>query len=130
MTVNDEYVGITPVVVPLKRGEVRPYRWSAEKEGYEPQEGVMQPRIAPGRIWGYIFTVGILAIFKGPRYMPDLMVDLKPLPTSAGVAGAGDAQSVEERLRHAEGLRSRGLISDAEYQKLRGAILDDFGDQH
>ncbi len=128
MSVNEEYVGITPVVVPLTRAQMRPYRWRAEKEGYEIQEGTMQPRVAPGRIWGYIFTVGILAIFKGPQYMPDLVVDMKPLPKSEAAAPAAVPATHEDRLRHAENLHRQGMISDQEYQTLRREILRDLGE--
>ena len=118
MSVNEQYVGITPVVVPLKRSEMRPYRWTAEKEGYETQEGTMKPRIGVGRIFGYIFTVGLLAIFKGPQYMPDLMVDMKPLPKTTSAAPAEGPSSVtvsapRDSARRSTSTRARSSIRGA-----------------
>lgn len=124
MSVNEQYVGITPVVMRVPRSELRDsYRWTAEKEGYETQEGTMHPRVGVGRVFGYIFTAGILAVFKGPRYMPDLTVDMKPLPKTASGAAPAGGESIEDRLKQADSLHSRDIISDSEYEALRRSIL-------
>jgi hypothetical protein len=45
---------------------------------YRPAEGTLQARVAPGRVVGAIFTLGILAATKGLYYFPPAQAQLEP----------------------------------------------------
>ncbi|MGH9420108.1 MAG: PEGA domain-containing protein [Thermoanaerobaculia bacterium] len=56
--VNDTYVGDTPTVFSTRDVVLRPYR--VELGPYH-EEGTLTPHLAPGRVVGAIFTLGIVA---------------------------------------------------------------------
>ncbi len=67
--VDGEFVGTTPAYHYVPRAEVTPnHRWRVEYGNCDPAEGTVATGIAGGRIVGYIFTLGILALFRGPHY--------------------------------------------------------------
>lgn len=120
-TVNGTFVGVTPATLEVPKDQLKDeYRWVVEKEHYETVEGLVKPRIAPGRIVGAVFTLGILLAFRSPTYLPTVNVELAPIP-----AAAASPQTLEERLEKIERLHEKGLLSDQEYKRLRGQLLDE-----
>jgi hypothetical protein len=64
-------IGSTPASTTIPRGQVsQPHTWRVEFRNCDAEEGQLQMRVAPGRIVSYIFTLGIVAIFKQPYYFP------------------------------------------------------------
>ena len=120
-TVNGEFVGVTPATLEVPRDQVtkKEYRWRVEKPHYEAAEGLVTPRIAPGRIVGAVFTLGILLAFRSPYYLPTVTAELPP------VVAATAGESTEQRLEKIQRLHEKGLISEQEYERLRGEILDE-----
>jgi hypothetical protein len=69
--IDGQYIGTTPIATQIPRGEVTTeHTWRVEFRKCDPTEGKFATRVAPGRIVGYIFTLGILAAFRGPYYFP------------------------------------------------------------
>lgn len=119
-TVNGTVAGDTPVTIRIPRGDLdKPIQYRVEKENYQPAEGTVTARVAPGRVVGAVFTLGILLAFRSPLYLPEVTAQLQPVPTPAAL-GQG---TIEERLQKIESLRSKGLISEQEYTRLRGEVL-------
>lgn len=118
-TVNGEFIGVTPATLEVPRDQVtkQEYRWRVEKPNYESAEGLVTPRIAPGRIVGAVFTLGILLAFRSPYYLPAVTAELPPVAAAAG-------ESTEQRLETIERLHEKGLISEQEYKRLRAQILE------
>lgn len=120
-TVNGAFVGVTPATLEVPKDQLRDeYRWVVEKEHYRPVEGLVKPRIAPGRIVGAVFTLGILLAFRSPTYLPAVSVELEPMPVAAA-----SPEALEQRLEKVERLHEKGLLSDQEYKRLRGQLLDE-----
>jgi hypothetical protein len=62
--------------------------YSIQKEGYVPKTGTLEARLAPGRVVGAVFTLGITAITRSLYYYPaDSIVDVEPASNPA--AGLG-----------------------------------------
>lgn len=123
-SVDGTFVGVTPATVEVPRERVKgsEIHWKLEKDRYESAEGLVKPRIAPGRIVGGVFTLGILLIFRSPYYLPAVTAELAPVhPAEAA------AEPVEQRLEKIEQLHRKGLLSDAEYTRLRQQLLDELG---
>ena len=96
----------------------------------------------PSRIVGGVFTLGIVPLFKRPyTYYFHQEYALSPITVAAAPAppiqadqrGAEEGsvqqsrpQDVAGRLRKAQDLYDRGLISDQEYKRARNQILNDF----
>jgi|SRR5215468_6884 len=71
--VDGQLIGTTPTYSTIPRSEVGlPHTWRVEFRNCDAAEGQLQTGVAPGRIVGYIFTAGILAAFRGPRYYHDV----------------------------------------------------------
>ena len=71
--VDDHLIGTTPTYAQIPRTEVGlPHTWRVEFRNCDAAEGQLQTGVAPRRIVGYIFTAGILAAFRGPRYYHDV----------------------------------------------------------
>jgi hypothetical protein len=67
--VDGALIGTTPAETQIPRNQVgQPHTWRVEYRNCEPAEGQLQTGVAGGRVTGYIFTLGILALFKGPNY--------------------------------------------------------------
>jgi hypothetical protein len=67
--VDGQLIGTTPAVCEIPRSEVgKPHTWRVEFRNCDAAEGQLQTGVAGGRIVGYIFTLGILAAFRGPYY--------------------------------------------------------------
>jgi hypothetical protein len=67
--VDGQVIGTTPAHTDIPRSQVgKPHTWRVEFRNCDFAEGNLETGVAGGRIVGYIFTVGILAIFRGPYY--------------------------------------------------------------
>ena len=110
--VDERFVCVSPCLYRTPASELRdhtPVR--LEKAGFETQRTDLQTRIAPSRIVGGIFTLGIVPLFKWPRTYPSSHIfNLRPLDRS-------------ERLAALERSRQTGEITDTEYQRLRAEQL-------
>lgn len=72
--VDDALVGTTPVQYGTREVIHRTYR--VDMPGCGPVEGHLTPRIAPGRIIGAIFTLGIVAAARPLKYYVEDPVDV------------------------------------------------------
>jgi hypothetical protein len=72
-------------------------------------------------VWLAVRTSGPAKAPPAPR-PPPAMPEPPPAPVESQ-AGSHAGSSVESRLRELDGLRAKGLISDAEYEQRRAAIL-------
>ncbi len=79
VTINDSYAGLTPLEYKVPRDKIRPLRYRIEKDGSRPVEGTAEPKISAGRIFGTIFTAGLLRAFRGWRVYDDVLVELRPV---------------------------------------------------
>ncbi len=124
VSLDGQFVGITPARYALPERplpDVLHYR--IERGGYLPQEGELRPTFAVGRMFGAIFTVGILYAFRNP-YVYAQVHDFALAPVSDRDVEK-EPLRVDERLRRLQDLRDRGLITEQEYQQQRAAILHD-----
>jgi hypothetical protein len=150
--IDGQYVGTTPTGIQIPRSKVTaPHTWRVEFRNCEPAEGTLGYRVAPGRIVGYIFTVGILAIFRGPYYYPVVNAALtggdcetasivKPAPVAGitinqivgdrnqtgGESQATKTQKLAERLTTLRDLYNRKLISQEVYDRESQNALEEF----
>jgi len=90
--VGGAYVGDTPTIYSTRDVVSRPYR--IEKPGYPDAQGTLQARVAPGRIVGAVFTLGILAATRPMLYyVPNpVEVNLDENPDGSRVTTAADAK--------------------------------------
>ena len=141
--IDGQDIGTTPASASIPRGEVgKPHTWRVEYRNCDSAEGMLETGIAGGRIVGYIFTVGILAIFRGPRdHRPvDAILtggdcegpgQARPAPAQPGIliqnivgdknqAVSGDSasntQRLAEKLQTLRDLYNRKLLTTAEYE--------------
>ena len=153
--IDGQFVGTTPAATQIPRGEVTaPHSWRVEFRNCDPAEGALTTRVAPGRIVGYIFTLGITAIFRGPYYFPVVDTALsggdceggsraKPAAPAPGItvnqivgdrnqASSGGqeptkTQKLAERLTTLRDLYNRKLISKEIYEEeSQKAVRDGF----
>lgn len=133
--VNDEFVGLTPATMKIPRSDMgKKFYYRIEHEQCAPSTGEVRKWVAPGRIVGYVFTAGIVAIFKGPRYPRQVDVVLEG-PKCPGGAYAGPRQGerqvspeehrdwILDRLHTLDQLRKEGAITEDEYKTMREGIL-------
>lgn len=72
LSVNGRPVGVTPTVFEVPHGEWSPpYTIRLEKDGYTPTEAELSTQVAKGRVFGLIFTAGVLGLFRGPSTFYD-----------------------------------------------------------
>ena len=57
--------------------DVEPLTYRIEKAGLPPAEGVVDARLAPGRLIGTIFTLGIVAACRPLRYFTPNPLDVQ-----------------------------------------------------
>lgn len=153
--VDGKFIGTTPAWTHIPRSEVGPdHTFKVAASNCDPAEGKLPVYVAPGRVVGYIFTAGILGIFKGPSYFPEVDVDLQggdciarkaaPVPDTTTptvqviqIVGDGNSsvrgtnqsstQKLESQLGTLRSLYKRKLISEAEYEKERNRAIEAFG---
>ncbi|MCK6557441.1 PEGA domain-containing protein [Candidatus Binatia bacterium] len=116
--VNDKIVGVSPVEVAVSRGDLgEPHRYRIVLDGYMPEEGELKRRFAVGRLFGAIFTSGILYIFRSPMTLAS-PVDVVLYSDGTDVSGAGSrdpgAGTPAERLRRLQDLYDQGLLTEQE----------------
>jgi PEGA domain len=104
--VDGTLIGTTPPMTEIPRGQVgAPHTWRVEFRNCDFAEGTLQTGIAGGRIVGYIFTLGILAAFRGPQYYR---------PVDAILTG-GDCESsgqVRPAAPPAPGIMIQNIVGD------------------
>jgi hypothetical protein len=127
VTINNQVVGVTPVLHEVKRSEWpadNRFKYRVELEGYRPEEGEFRGQVSPGTIVTSILTTaGISLLFTGAMTLPSALdVDLEPTAPAAPTAATLPAA---ERLRRVEDLFQQGLISRREHERLRREILDE-----
>jgi len=153
--VDGKFIGTTPAWTHIPRSEVGPdHTFKVTASNCEPAEGTIPVYVAPGRVVGYLFTVGLWGIFKGPYYFPEVDVDLQggdcTVPTLAPVAdtatpavqviqivgdgnssvrgtGGTPTQKLESQLKTLRDLYKRKLISESEYEAERKRAIQAFG---
>jgi PEGA domain len=100
--VDGSFIGTTPASTEIPRNLVTPnHTWKVEFRNCEPAEGRIERGVAGGRIAGYIFTAGILAIFRGPYYFAPVDValnggDCEPPNRARPAAAAPPAITVQQ----------------------------------
>lgn len=137
--VDGELIGTTPARTKISRGEVtETHQWRVQYRNCDSAEGTLQTGIAGGRIVGYIFTLGILAIFRGPYYFQPVDAILTggdceegATGTSPGItiqqivgdgnvapagSGATNTEKLSHRLETLRDLYNRKLISKEVYE--------------
>lgn len=120
--IDDLPAGRSPVehIVP-RAGPLQPLRYRIEKTRAQTVEGVLEPRVTPGRVIGAVLTLGISTLFRGIRCYDDLDIQLHPVK----IAEAGSASSTADRLQEVQNLFDRGIITEREYKRLRARVLDE-----
>src|SRR5262252_8998518 len=114
--IDGKFVGVSPATFLVGRLEDAHYR--VVLDGYEPAEGQLETRLAPGRVAGTVFTLGIYWIFRGLLYFPPTDVDLIPSSNASPETASGKAGrelSPEDRLRQVQSMYDQGLINQQEY---------------
>ncbi len=140
---DDQYLGTTPILTSLPRSQVgKNHTWRIEYGDCDPATGPLRTRVGAGRIVGYAFTLGISAIFKGPRAFRPVDVALSgegcstrsaarpenPLVVTIPPAARepdDDVRDVAKRLETLRDLHDRGLLSEAEYRIEKERALDE-----
>lgn len=140
----------------IPRGDVTDnHTWKVEFRNCEPADGKLQTGIAGGRIVGYIFTLGIVAIFRGPHYFVPVDVALtggdceprvpaakaappgitvqqivgdKNLATGASGPELTKTQRLAERLQTLRDLYNRKLISKEVYERESQKALEELAE--
>jgi PEGA domain-containing protein len=155
--IDGQFVGTTPVSTQFPRDQVTPeHTWRVEFRNCDPTEGKLATRVAPGRIVGYVFTLGILAAFRGPYYFPVVDTalsggDCETLHNRSGTVApaagitvnqiVGDrnqagsngqeatkTQRLAERLTTLRDLYNRKLISQEIYERESQKAVRDLGE--
>jgi len=87
--VDDQYVGTSPAVTKIPRSLVtNPHTWRIEFRNCDVAEGRLQTRVPGRRVAGYIFTLGIVAIFKGPHEFLPIDVEMQGGDCEGGTPAA------------------------------------------
>jgi hypothetical protein len=133
--VNDEFVGLTPATLTIPRSAMgKTFYYRIEHEQCLPTAGELRKWVAPGRIVGYVFSAGIVAIFKGPRYPRPVDAVLEgpkcpggaysgPRPRERQVSPEDHRNWILDRLHTLDQLRDEGAITEDEYKTMREGIL-------
>jgi hypothetical protein len=130
--VDDRYFGHSPALVTIPRSRWKPpFKYRIEKEGYLTEEGYIHQVRGGGRITGAVFSLGISLIFKRPHTLKGNYVF--PLTQDPQFVQAQQGKSRQEsaarRLEDLERLRSKGLLSEAEFQEFRAEVIKDLSGQ-
>lgn len=115
-------VGVTPYILTVGRSKIRDIPYRIELEGYRPVEGTLRRGVAPGRVFGAIFTVGILYIFRSPLYIQSTNPVLAIQPGQW--QQPPQSVPIEDRLKKLQELRDDGVLSPSEYERQRENILN------
>ena len=114
--INDHFVGTSPVEYGAARSQVSHLHYRIEHDDYRPLEGDLSSHIAPGRIVGAVFSLGISAAFRGFYYIEEPRT-LHLEPVNPTITIAPPKGSSEERLRKLQDLYDQGLIDEREFKR-------------
>jgi len=115
-------VGVTPYTFSVRRSQIREVSYRIELENYRTVEGTLHKRVAPGRVVGAVFTLGILYLFRSPFYIQSLNETLAIQPIQS--RQAQQVAPIEERLKKLKQLRDEGVLSHGDYQRQKTHILE------
>lgn len=117
-------VGETPYYATVPRGQLHPVPYEVKLDGFRSEHGTLEVRVAPGRVVGAVFTLGILYIFRSPYYIESVHHVLKwDRRAAGGVGPTGSQKRLEDRLEKLKQLRDDGLLTDKELQDARDRII-------
>lgn len=123
--IDGQRIGLTPTQFTVSRSDLKPYSLRLEKQGYETVADIITPRVAPGRVVGAIFTLGILYLFRSPYYLAaERTYALPPDPRAVEEARKAERdRTIGQTLRNLQDLHERGEISDEELKNRRQRLL-------
>lgn len=124
---DDQLIGTTPLSLSVACDQVVDRRYRIQYQDCEPAEGILSARVAPGRVVGMVFSLGVSAIFQCPNYFVPVNVLLTGGVCGSGgvpVAAQGPSGDLAERLRVLRDLHQRGVLTDAEYEQERERALN------
>ena len=120
--VDGQPIGTTPASMEIPRSQVGlPHTWRVDYRNCDFAEGNLETGIAGGRVVGYIFTAGILAIFRGPHYYRPVDAIL----TGGDCEGPGQARSF---VPQQPGIMIQNIVGDK--NQLTGTAQDISKTQH
>lgn len=144
------YVGDTPLQLTFTCDQLGDRRYRIERDGCAPAEGILNARVAPGRIVGASFCFGINYAFQCTQYFVPVNAALDCGTPGASSAAPGAPVAVDQlpprvdlrkqppptalttdeleaQLRSLKDLRARGVISEEQYQTERERVLKALG---
>lgn len=149
--IDGAYVGDTPLQLTFTCDQMGDRRYRIERDGCAPAEGILNARVAAGRIVGASFCFGINYAFQCTQYFVPVNVVLQ-CGDAAGAPGRPSAvpvavdqlpprvnlrkqppptplstQDMEAQLKSLKDLRQRGVITEAQYQQERERLLNALG---
>jgi hypothetical protein len=127
---DGDTIGTTPVETEIPRSQVDlPHTWRVEFRNCDVAEGNLEKHVAGGRVTGYLFTLGILAIFRGPRgvMIQNIVGDKNQATTGSGF-DVSKTQRLAERLTTLRDLYNRKLISQSVDEQESQKAIRDIGD--
>lgn len=150
--IDGAYVGDTPLELTFQCDQIGDRRYRIERDGCEPAEGILNARVAPGRIVAASFCFAINLAFQCTQYFVPVSVRLNcrgvetgaPRPTGDVPVGvdqlpprvdlrrqptptALSAEELQVQLKSLKDLRQRGVISEEQYQQERERVLKTLG---
>lgn len=128
--IDGEHVGDTPTAFYVPRSQLKDsYNLKLVKEGYEDYVGDFPARIAAGRMVGAFFTLGIVYIFKSPRYLAvPRLITLQPSLEAEHKALQAEAdRRLGEQLRDVERRRQEGELPADEADRQKQEIIERHG---
>jgi len=153
---DDTYIGDTPLDLTFQCAQMGDRRYRIERPGCAPAEGILNARVAPGRIVGAVFSFAISLAFQCPQYFVPVRVrlecgdatgtaparaDEKPVsvdqlpprvdlrrqpPAPPPTTVPSDAE-VRAQLSTLKDMRARGVITEQQYQQERERLLRSIG---
>jgi hypothetical protein len=144
------YVGVTPLELTFHCSQVGDRRYLVQRSGCAPVEGVLNARVAPGRIVGAAFSFAINLAFQCSEYFEPVKVQLEcgaaelgpaavPIETPVAVddlpprvdlrySAPAPSQLKSRGQLHAQvdalkDLRSRGVITEEQFIQERDRLM-------
>ncbi|MFN8641010.1 MAG: SHOCT domain-containing protein [Candidatus Binatia bacterium] len=146
-------MGDTPLALTFQCDQIGDRRYRIERDGCEPAEGILNARVAPGRIVAASFCFAINYAFQCTQHFVPVNVRLTCHGAQAGEAprAGGEApvavdqlpprvdlrknpsptalspEAMQAQLKSLKDLRDRGVISEQQYQQERERLLNALG---